>query len=141
MQLWEGGIRVPAIVRWPGHIQPNSTTDQVAITMDWTVTIASVAKAKHPALSGIDLTAILTGKKPEVQRTLYWRIFQRVKHKALRDGNWKYIQDEKGNEYLFDLVADPFEKNDRKGNEPVIFQVLKDKYAAWEAQMLKPVPL
>lgn len=141
MSLWEGGIRVPAIVRWPDHIQPNTTTDQVAITMDWTATIASIAKAKHSKLNGIDLTAILTGKKPVVQRTLYWRIFQRVQHKALRDGKWKYIQDEKGNEYLFDLVADPFEKDNRKGNEPVIFQVLKDKYAAWEAKMLQPIPL
>lgn len=141
MQLWEGGIRVPAIVCWPGRIKPNTTTNQVAVTMDWTATIVSIAKAKHPAMNGIDLTPILTGKKSEIPQTLYWRIFQRVQHKALRDGKWKYIQDEKGKEYLFDLDADPSETYDRKGIEPVIFQILKDKYAVWEAKMLKPVPL
>ena len=44
-QLWEGGIKVPAFVRWPGKIKPG-TTDQVIITMDWTTTIATVAGAK-----------------------------------------------------------------------------------------------
>ena len=72
---------------------------------------------------------------------MYWRAFQRINHKAMREGNWKYMQDEKGQEYLFNLSADPYEKIDMKEQKPEIFQKLKDKYAAWEAQMLKPVPL
>jgi arylsulfatase A-like enzyme len=50
MELWEGGIREPAFIRWPGKIKPNTTTTQVATTMDWTATIAAIANAKsNPA--------------------------------------------------------------------------------------------
>ena len=71
-------------------------------------------------LDGIDLKPVLTGKKKEVDRTLYWRIFQRVQHKAIREGKWKWLQDEKGNEYLFDLSDDPSEKNNLKEKFPEI---------------------
>jgi arylsulfatase A-like enzyme len=144
MQLWEGGIREPAFVRWPGRIKPNSVTQQVAGTMDWTATILSVAGAKPVAafpLDGIDIMPVLTGQKQEISRTLYWRIFQRKQHKAMRDGKWKYLQDEKGVEYLFDLEADPSEKNNLKEKEPQKFKSLKNKYALWESTMLKPIPL
>ena len=52
-----------------------------------------------------------------MDRTLYWRIFQRNQHKAMRDGKWKYFQDEKGNEYLFDLLNDPGELNNLKDQQ------------------------
>jgi arylsulfatase A-like enzyme len=64
--LWEGGIRVPAFVRWPGKITPGTVTEQVAITMDWSATILSVAGAKTPrnlSLDGIDLMPILMRKE------------------------------------------------------------------------------
>ena len=143
-ELWDGGIRVPAFVRWPGKIKAGSVTNQVVTTMDWTATILSAAGAKPVAsfpLDGVDIMPVLKGSNKEIPRTVYWRSFQRIKHKAMRDGNWKYMQDEKGQEYLFDLAADPSEKNDLKAKQPAIFQSLKDKYAAWETQMLKPVPL
>ncbi|HUS03667.1 MAG TPA: sulfatase-like hydrolase/transferase [Chitinophagaceae bacterium] len=144
MSLWEGGIREPAFVRWTGKIKENSVSNQVVTTMDWTATILSVAGGKaNPQfpLDGIDVMPIITGKKKEVGRTLYWRISQRKKHNAMRDGNWKYMKDEKGNEYLFDLAIDPQEKNDLKAQENKVFKRLKSKYKAWEAAMLKPIPL
>lgn len=143
MQLWEGGIREPAIIRWTGKIKPGTTTNQVATTMDWTATILSLAKAKPIdafPLDGIDIMPLISGNK-ETPRTLYWRIFQRNQHKAMRDGDWKYMQDEKGEEYLFDLASDPSEKNNLKETKPEIFAGLKAKYAQWEAIMLKPIPL
>jgi arylsulfatase A-like enzyme len=113
MQLWEGGIREPAFIRWTGKLKENFVTEQVATTMDWTATILALAGARADRnfpLDGIDLMPILTGKKEEVQRTLYWRISQRRKHYAIRDGNWKWLRDEKNEEYLFDLAVDPSEK-------------------------------
>ncbi|MGB8191192.1 MAG: sulfatase-like hydrolase/transferase [Chitinophagaceae bacterium] len=143
-QLWEGGIRVPAFVRWPGKISAGASTNQLVTTLDWTATILAIAKAK-PILSfpldGTDISQVLTGKQKDMEHAMYWRSFQRNKHKAMRDGKWKYMQDEKGGEYLFDLIADPSEKNDLKDKEEEVFKNLKAKYAAWEAQMLKPVPL
>jgi len=143
MTLWEGGIREPAFVRWPGKIEPNSVTDQVTTTMDWTATILSLAKAKTDPkfpLDGIDIMPIIEKKKKEIDRTLYWRIFQRTQHKAMREGKWKYFQDEKGNEYLFDLSKDPREQNNLKDQQPVIFNKLKNKYSDWEKTVLKPIP-
>ena len=141
--LWEGGIRVPAFVRWPNKINAGITTLQVAVTMDWTATILSVGKAKVNSnfpLDGIDLMPIMTEQKKTVARTIYWRTFQRDKQKAIRDGKWKYLQDEKG-EYLFDLVADFGEQNDLKEKQAVIFNRLKKMYAKWETTVLKPIPL
>jgi len=140
MLLWEGGIRVPAFVRWPGKIKPG-VTDQAAITLDWTATIASIAGAKPKnAFDGKDLLPFLTGKEKVSDRTLYWRTFQRTKQNAIREGNWKYLKDEKG-EYLFDLSADPGEKNNLKDQQPAKFEALKEKFEKWEATVLKPVPL
>lgn len=141
--LWEGGIRVPAFVRWPGRIAPGGVTRQVAITMDWTATILAAAGAKpDPDFppDGINLLPVLTGSKPEVGRTLCWRTFQHRKQKAIRDGNWKYLQDEEG-EHLFDLSVDEAEQNDLKDRHPAVVARLKEKYARWEKPLLAPIPL
>ena len=140
--LWEGGIRVPAFVRWPGKIHAGQVTKQAAITMDWTVVMLSVARVKSKKLSldGIDLLPIMMGKKNIVERTFFWRTTQRTQHKACRDGRWKYLKDEKG-EWLFDLDQDPGEKHDLKENNKAIFNRIKAKYENWEKKMLSPIPL
>ncbi|WP_276483264.1 sulfatase-like hydrolase/transferase [Paraflavitalea pollutisoli] len=141
--LWEGGIRVPALVRWPGRISPGTITQQAAITMDWTATILSAAGARPASafpLDGINLMPILTGRKTNIDRTFYWRTFQRSQQKAIQHGNWKYLQDEKG-EFLFDLSTDQREINDRKSTHPDVFNALKKMYAQWEKSVLQPIPL
>jgi arylsulfatase A-like enzyme len=141
--LWEGGIRVPAFVRWTGKINPGIITQQAVITMDWSKTILSLGGAsdnKAFPLDGINLMPILTGENKNIDRTFYWRSFQRNRQKAIREGNWKYLQDEKG-EYLFNLVSDPGEKNDIKAKEESVFNRLKTKYADWEKEVLQPIPL
>jgi arylsulfatase A-like enzyme len=144
MNLWEGGIREPAIIRWPGKIKANSVTDQVTVTMDWTASFLALAGAgvdpKYP-LDGRNIIPICTGKQKPFSRTLYWRIFQRNQNKAMRDGKWKYLQDEKGNEYLFDLESDPSEKNNLKDQQKELFDKLKKKYQQWESTVLTPIPL
>ncbi|NUO95936.1 MAG: sulfatase-like hydrolase/transferase [Gemmatimonadaceae bacterium] len=142
MSLYEGGLRTPAFARWPGVIAPNTTTDQVAITMDWTATLLARAGAHadpRAPLDGVDLLPALTGATP-VPRDLYWRIFQRAKQKAFRSGDWKYIVAEDG-EHLFDLPRDPGEKSDVKDREAPTLAALREGYAAWEREMLPPVPL
>lgn len=141
--LWEGGIRVPAFVRWTGKIASGQVTQQVAITMDWTRTILSVSGAKADKrfpLDGMDLMPLLTRRKGVTERTLYWRTFQRLKQKAVRAGDWKYLQDEKG-EYLFNLAEDEGEKNDLQVQHVKVFQRLKKKYAKWERSVPAPIPL
>ena len=143
MSLWEGGIRVPAIIRWKGKIKPGTTTQQPAITMDWTATILAAAGADvNPQfqLDGIDLMPICLGKQKEIERSFYWRTFQRAKQKALRQGNWKYLQVE-NEEFLFNLDKDPGEKNNLKQLNAAIFNAMKHDYARWENYVLQPLPL
>ena len=141
--LWEGGIRVPAFVRWTGKINPGIITQQVAITMDWTATILSIGKGQsHPnfPLDGINLLPVLTGKKEEIQRTQYWRTFQRKMSKAIREGDWKYLQDE-NEEYLFNLSVDPGEKTNLKTEQEAIFKRRKEKFKKKKKTVLQPIPL
>jgi arylsulfatase A-like enzyme len=136
--LWEGGIRVPAIVRWPGIVQAGKTTNQAAITLDWTATILKATGTNpHPAygLEGADLMPVCSGQRPVFERTLFWRNQQ---HQAMRSGTWKYLR-EADNEHLFDLVKDPGEKADLKAGQPAIFDRLKTAYQNWNSQML-PLP-
>jgi arylsulfatase A-like enzyme len=141
--LWEGGLRVPAFVRWPEKIKAGAVTQQIAITMDWAVTIMAIASAKphnNFPVDGVDLTSVLKGQKEIVDRKLCWRTFQRAKQKAIRMNEWKYLQDDSG-EYLFNLSNDPKEKTDLKQSHKSVFEKLKKEYTAWEKTVLQPIPL
>jgi arylsulfatase A-like enzyme len=135
MYLFEGGTRVPAIVRWTGKIPAGQVTAQAAITMDWTATILAVTgtapDAAYP-LDGEDLLPVCTGARAVHDRALFWRI---TGFDAARVGRWKYLKAEDG-EHLFDLSTDPGEKDDRRRREPVTFERVKQQYLAWNAQML-----
>lgn len=139
--LWEGGIRVPAFLRWPGVIPSAVTTRQVATTLDWTATILAAAgvlpASSHP-LDGINLLPVLAGGEP-IDRMIFWRTAQRLQQNAVRDRGWKYLRDQ-DREYLFDLVLDPGERSDLKEAEPEILRRLKTSYAAWDREMLPAVP-
>ena len=73
---WEGGIRVPALIRWPGRIPAGTVSTQVGITMDLTASILAATATPVPSgarLEGINLFQILQREAPEVERTLFWR--------------------------------------------------------------------
>lgn len=142
MGLWEGGIKVPALVRWPGKIDPG-TTQQAVITMDWSATILAIAGSDpHPSfpLDGDNILPVCTGKKDTYDRTFFWRVTQVNDHKAIRDGKWKYLNTGE-KEFLFDLLNDPSEQKDLAAQFPGVLQTLKNKYEDWEKKMLSPVPL
>jgi len=133
--LWEGGLRVPAIVAWPGVIPSGRSTGQAAVTMDWTATMLAVAGATaDPAypLDGEDLLPVCTGARPAYDRSLFWRTILRD---AARVGKWKYLKDG-GEEHLFDVVSDPGEKTDLRQTHADVFDRIKAQYVAWNAQML-----
>ena len=133
-QLWEGGIRVPAIVRWPGVVPPHRSTEQVAITMDWTATILGVTGSKPDAnypLDGNDLMPICKGGAA-YERKFFWR---NGKQDAARNGRWKYLNDNR-QEYLFDLATDQREQADFKERRPEVLGQLKKDFDQWQSQML-----
>ena len=135
-ELLEGGLRVPAIVRWPGVARPGATSDAQIVSMDWLPTFLAAAGApldpRFPS-DGLDIKgAIAGGALPE--RTLYWR-FKKHAQEAARRGRWKYLKIA-GESFLFDVVADPMERANLKARHPEIFAQLQEAWRAWNATML-----
>lgn len=140
LTLWEGGIRVPALVRWPGNIKGGTSTNQVAVTMDWTVTIlhaADIVVEKELALDGINLLPVLFGENKTFDRKLYWRITNREPWGAFRDGDWKYVANPQG-EGLYNLHDDIGETSNQKEAHTDIFLTLRKEYQDLNSQMLAP---
>ena len=136
MDLLEGGIRVPYIVRWPARVRAGRTTAQLAITMDWVATFLDAAGvAPHPdyPLDGISLLPVLDDADVRIERELFWRMKFR-NQKAMRAGSWKYLSLD-GDEFLFDLSQDQRERANHGGREPERLAAMRARYAEWEATM------
>ena len=136
--LWEGGIRVPCLMRWPAKLPKGRTTAQMGITMDLHATFLAAAGApqvKGHALDGVDLVPLITGNRTQ-DRTFYWRIERsNRKQRAIRQGNWKYLNDGNTMDLLFDLSADIGERVNLGYRRPEILARLKSALKVWEAEM------
>jgi arylsulfatase A-like enzyme len=134
--LYEGGIRVPLALRWPGTIRAGTSCDQLAISMDWTATLVAAAGARVDQLDGTDLLPCARGGA-STERTLFWRQPDPIvaPHAAVRQGKWKYLR-AGTNEQLFDLDADPGEKSDQKARRPDILADLRDRWNRWNSEMV-----
>ena len=109
---FEGGIRVPLIIRWPGRIKPDTESNQVCATFDLTRSFLSLADADvaDDRLEGDDIIEHVVSEKADYPRTLFWRGKRgdRV-WSAVRDGDRKYVRKVEGDqteEFLFDLSRD-----------------------------------
>lgn len=165
--ILEGGIRVPAIVRWPGVYPAGKVSDQVGIAMDLTATIVAAAgsagfiKAGRE-FDGIDLTPIITGRQPAMERTLGWRRrnwslggdgFNTLWAEAYQQGRWKYAKEFKEApgyarsitgayptegyvELLFDLEADPGERENVASRNPELLARMRAGLADWKRRVV-----
>ena len=136
-ELLEGGIRIPAIVRWPAKIKPAQVTQQVAISMDWLPTLIAAAGGEPDAdykPDGDNLLPVILGVDKPYSRTLFWR-YKANKQRAVRSGNWKYLKIAE-NEFLFDVVADQHERANLSSKYPDVFNNLKQQWEAWHSTML-----
>lgn len=140
-ELLEGGLRIPAIVRWPDHIKAGTTTEQVAISMDWLPTLLAAAGTQpDPAFppDGINLLPALTENAAPVPRKLFWR-FRANSQRAMRDGDMKWLKINE-NTFLFDVVADPLERANLKNRKPEVYRRMVEEYEKWQAAMLPEDP-
>ena len=138
-EVYEGGIRVPAIVRWPGVTKAGSVSDQPVITMDWTATMIAAAGNKpdpNYPLDGQDVTDVLKGNTPVFDRTFFWRTY---KQGAMRSGRWKYIREGK-TESLHDLSIDEHEQANFRESEPATLERLRGEFGKWESTVV-PYPV
>jgi arylsulfatase A-like enzyme len=138
--LWEGGIRVPLIMRWPGKLPRAKTCGQAAITMDLTASILEAAGAaplveRQP--DGINLLPVAARQAPPHPRTLFWRHRNLVK--AVRHGDWKMVVDQ-GYPLLFNLRADPGERADLALSAPGQLREMQKLLQEWESEMAAAKP-
>jgi N-acetylgalactosamine-6-sulfatase len=142
---FEGGIRVPCIVRWPGVLPVNVTVTHPAMTIDLTASLARAAGVSAPAgrpFDGVDiLRSIERGETPP-ERTLFWRQRRGERTwRGVREGASKFVVRQTGErreEFLFDLAGDPGEKTDLLATRSAEAARLREKLAAWEREV-KPV--
>ena len=133
MDLLEGGIRVPYLVRWPARVEAGGATSQLVMTMDWVPTLLEAAGvAPHPdyPLDGESLLRVLQAPGSTFERELFWRMNFR-NQRALRAGRWKYLRTEDG-EFLYDLATDPRERANRAPRDPARLEAMRARYAEWQ---------
>jgi arylsulfatase A len=129
--VYEGGIRVPGLVRWPGKTRPGTTSDVPVIGSDLFVTAVGIAGAKLPTdrvLDGGNLLAAIEGRPAERDRPLYWRcvIAPEPWKTAMRIGDWKILADERLTKFeLYDLKSDPQETTELSAADPAKLAEMK----------------
>jgi arylsulfatase A-like enzyme len=126
--LYEGGTRAPLIVRWPGKIQPGTTSDLLTAFVDFLPTAAELSGAPAPkGLDGHSIVPTLLGKgQPTRHESLYFEIYEPYFQQAVRMGDWKgYRLGTKAPLELYDLKADPVEKQNIAAAHPDIVRKIE----------------
>ena len=140
-ELLEGGLRIPAVIHWPGHIREGSVSEQVVIHMDWLPTLlAAAGTAPDPAYpsDGINLLPWLTQGAALAPRQLFW-CYKYADQQAARDGDWKYLKI-LDNTFLFDVVQDPMERANLKERHRDVYDRLVTQWNEWNLTMLPVDP-
>lgn len=137
----EGGVRVPWIVRWPGHVPAGRVDDKSVLSgADWLPTLCTITGVKiNPAdVDGEDTSAAWLGKAPHVRtKPLFWKTSSPSSPAAIRDGQWKLHHPlrKKGEIELYDVVADPAESRNIAADHPDVVKKLSAKLEAWVATL------
>jgi arylsulfatase A-like enzyme len=149
--VYEGGLRIPLIVRWPGHVPAGAVADAPVINTDWVPTLLDLAGLPAPGgLDGVSLAGLLTGRGPAPARSLFWHFPHYTNQGsrpsgAMRDGNWMLVEyyDDEAVE-LYDLAADVRETRDLAAQHPERVAKMRAALAAWRrevsAQTNRPNP-
>jgi arylsulfatase A-like enzyme len=125
--LYEGGVRVPFIVSWPGTIEQGSTSDHISAFWDVLPTLSEVAGFEVQKTDGISFLPELLGKEQKAHKFLYWEFHERGGKQAILSEPWKAVRlevglDPNGPLELYKLENDPFEKNNVAGEHPELVE-------------------
>jgi len=142
--LYEGGVRVPLLARWPGVVPPGAVSDAALSSPDFFPTLLEAARLPARPADHLDgrsfLAALRTGRGP-TDRPLFWHYPHygnqgSAPGAAVRVGDWKLIEwFEDGRTELFDLAADPSELRDRAAAEPGRAAALRARLHAWQQEV------
>lgn len=142
--MYEGGIRVPFLMSWPGHVPEGSVYEHPVISLDMFPTItnaASLTSDVNKQTDGINLLPYLNGKlKTSPHETLWWRTGRKA---ALRHGNWKLVNNpnrrDKDRWQLYDLSTDISEQIDLADSKPDVLADLVERWQAKNSEMMDPI--
>jgi len=147
--LYEGGVRVPGIVRWPGHVPARVDSASVLGSVDYLPSMAKLAGITAPEGDGEDRSAVLLGKPAPRRKPLYWEWrFNIAGHVSnispilsMRDGDWKLLMNpDRGRLELYDIPRDPMEMQNRAAEKPDVVARMSQKVLAWR-KTLPPGPV
>ena len=127
--LHDGGIRVPAIARWPGKIAPGTESDLPWTFWDVLPTLAELAGVSPPEkVDGVSILPTLRGEKQALDRFLYWEFHERGFHQAVRWGKWKAVRKNRPDAplELYDLEKDLGETTNIAGQQPAVLHRITD---------------
>jgi arylsulfatase A-like enzyme len=137
--VYEGGIRIPFMVRWTGHLPAGDVYERTVSSLDVTPTVlAAIGQKVKPKekLDGVNLLPYLDGKNAETpHETLYWRY---GKQRAIRHGDWKLLGHQGNFAQLYDLAKDPGETTNRFGSETAVVKQLTETWKKWDATLEDP---
>jgi len=140
--IYEGGIRVPGIIRWPGHIEPGAECDQPIIGSDFFTTVCDVLDVPLPddrTIDGASLLPAFEGQPIQRKLPLFWRYADARLHGiqiAVRDGDWKILAPEDLSRFeLYNIAQDPREQNELSEAEPEQFERMKKTLIALNADI------
>ena len=138
--VFEGGVRVPFLVKWPGRIPAGVVFKHPVISLDVLPTVVAAAGWRLPKdrpFDGVNLLPYLTGEKSSPPHDiLFWRF--RLP-RAVRNGNWKLVSLAVGEPQLFDLSKDIGETTDLAKDRPEVVRELSQALARWESQLIPPL--
>ena len=126
--LYDGGIRVPTIARWPGTVQAGAVSDHLSAFWDVLPTFVELAGGPEPSdIDGISFLPELLGERQQDHDYLYWEFHEQGGKQAVRLGNWKGVRvdleaDPNAPLELYDLAADPEERRDVASDHPEIVE-------------------
>jgi arylsulfatase A-like enzyme len=138
-RMFEGGLRVPCIVRWPGVVPEGSVCNEFLNSMDILPMLCNAAGIRTPKgvkLDGFDMTPVLAGKQKSPRKEMFW---QRRGDKAARVENYKWVESSRGSG-LFDLSSDIAEQHDLSKEKPEVLRIVKSRFAAWKKSMAEAEP-
>jgi arylsulfatase A-like enzyme len=133
-QMFEGGLRVPCVVRWSGVTPAGSVNHEFLTALEILPTLCAAANVEPSPgvfLDGFDMREVLAGEETTGRTEMFWR---RRGDRAARVGNWKWVDSQRGTG-LFDLFADPSEQHDLSEKQPDTLRMVGDRYENWEMEM------
>ena len=133
-EFWEGGIRVPCLIKWPGRIEAGTVNRDFVTSLEVFPTLLAAANITPPdtiQFDGFNLLPHLQGGSTIEREEMFWELRE---DQAARVGAWKWVASPRGGG-LFNLKEDIGEQHDLTAERPEVARMMQEKFAAWQSAM------